>query len=166
METYRRQQAHRWVHEEIFNKVQDKGILENWDKYIVAKNATCHFSTKWRGKMMLRFSGSDYRRSLSSTWYDMMDNFMINQDFTKSKVGSNLQGWMQKTRICWWQNDVWDIVTKPKSKSVVSSKWTCKTKHVADGRQDLWLEDSLRERKLVMKRHLLPWWSGTYTRWM
>ena len=54
-----------------------------------------------------------------------------------------------------YQNDVWDIVTKPKSKSVVSSKWTYKIKHVADGRQDLWLEDSLRERKLVMKRHLL-----------
>ena len=54
-----------------------------------------------------------------------------------------------------YQNDVWDIVTKPESKSVVSSKWTCKTKHVADGRKDLWLEDSLRERKLVMKRHLL-----------
>ena len=54
-----------------------------------------------------------------------------------------------------YQNDVWDIVTKPESKSVVSSKWTSKTKHVADGRQDLWLKDSLRERKLVMKRHLL-----------
>ena len=27
METYRRQQAHSWVQEELFNKVQDKGIL-------------------------------------------------------------------------------------------------------------------------------------------
>ena len=38
---------------------------------------------------------------------------------------------------------------------MVSSKWNCKTKHVVDGRQELWLEDSLKERKLVMKRHLL-----------
>ena len=54
-----------------------------------------------------------------------------------------------------YQNDVWDIVTKPESKSVVSPKWTCKTKHVADGRKYLWLEDSLRERELIMKRNLL-----------
>ena len=27
METYRRQQAYRWVQEELFNKVQDKGIF-------------------------------------------------------------------------------------------------------------------------------------------
>ena len=25
---------------------------------------------------MLRFRGSDYRRSLSLTWYDMMDSFL------------------------------------------------------------------------------------------
>ena len=54
-----------------------------------------------------------------------------------------------------YQNDVWDRVTKTESKSVVSSKWTCKTKHVADGRKYLRLEDSLRERELIMKRHLL-----------
>ena len=53
--------------------------------------------TKWRRNMILHFRGSDYRRYLSSTWYGMMD-----RGFTKSKVGSNLQGWMQKTRICWW----------------------------------------------------------------
>ena len=58
--------------------------------------------TKWRRKMILHFRGSGYRRYMSSTWYDMMDNFLMDRDFTKSKVGSNLQGWMQKTRICWW----------------------------------------------------------------
>jgi hypothetical protein len=31
------------------------------------------------------------------------------------------------------QNDVWDVVLRPKEKSVVSSKWIYKTKHVADG---------------------------------
>ena len=31
------------------------------------------------------------------------------------------------------KNDVWDIVPKPENKSVVSSKWIYKIKHVADG---------------------------------
>ena len=31
-----------------------------------------------------------------------------------------------------YQNDVWDIVLKPESKNVVSSKWICKIKYVAD----------------------------------
>ena len=31
------------------------------------------------------------------------------------------------------KNDVWDIVPKPKNKSVVSLKWIYKIKHVADG---------------------------------
>ena len=31
------------------------------------------------------------------------------------------------------KNDVWDIVPRPKDKSVVSSKWIFKTKHAAGG---------------------------------
>jgi hypothetical protein len=31
------------------------------------------------------------------------------------------------------KNDVWDIVPRPKGKSVVTSKWIYKIKHVADG---------------------------------
>ena len=31
------------------------------------------------------------------------------------------------------KNDVWDIVPKRESKSVVSSKWNYKIKHVVDG---------------------------------
>ena len=31
------------------------------------------------------------------------------------------------------KNDVWDIVTKPEGKSVVSSKWIYKINHAADG---------------------------------
>jgi hypothetical protein len=31
------------------------------------------------------------------------------------------------------KNDVWEIVPKPKSKDIVSSKWLYKIKHVADG---------------------------------
>ena len=70
-----------------------------WPVYIKHRT-TC---TEWRGKMIIHFRGSDYRKLyLSSTWYVMMDSFMMDRDFTKSKVVSNLQGWMQKTRICWW----------------------------------------------------------------
>ena len=54
-----------------------------------------------------------------------------------------------------YQNDVLDIVTKPKSKSMVSSKWTWKTKHVANGKQDFWLEDSLRE-EIIYEETLAP----------
>ena len=31
------------------------------------------------------------------------------------------------------KNDVWEIVPKPKGKSVVSSKWIYKIKHIGDG---------------------------------
>jgi hypothetical protein len=31
------------------------------------------------------------------------------------------------------KNDVWEIVPRPKSKDVVSSKWLFKIKHVVDG---------------------------------
>lgn len=31
------------------------------------------------------------------------------------------------------KNDVWDVVPRPKDKSVVTSKWLYKTKHGADG---------------------------------
>jgi hypothetical protein len=34
------------------------------------------------------------------------------------------------------KNDVWEIVPRPKNKSVVSSKWIYKIKHVADGNID------------------------------
>ena len=31
------------------------------------------------------------------------------------------------------KNDVWDVVSRPKEKSIVSSKWIYKTKHSTDG---------------------------------
>ena len=31
------------------------------------------------------------------------------------------------------KNDVWDVVPRPQGKSVVTSKWIYKIKHVADG---------------------------------
>ena len=31
------------------------------------------------------------------------------------------------------KNDVWEVLPRPKDKSVVSSKWIFKTKHSADG---------------------------------
>ena len=32
-----------------------------------------------------------------------------------------------------YHNEIWDIVPKPKNKSVVSSKWIYKIKHAGDG---------------------------------
>ena len=34
------------------------------------------------------------------------------------------------------KNDVWDIVPRPKRKSIVTSRWLYKIKHVADGSMD------------------------------
>ena len=31
------------------------------------------------------------------------------------------------------KNDIWDVVPRPKGKSIVTSKWISKTKHAADG---------------------------------
>ena len=62
---------------------------------------------------------------------------------------------MVKAMMEGYRNDVWNIAPKLVRKSVVSSKWIYKIKHVVDGRQDLWLKDSLRKRELIMKRHLL-----------
>ena len=31
------------------------------------------------------------------------------------------------------KNDVWDIVPRPEGKSIVTSKWIYKIKHIADG---------------------------------
>jgi len=31
------------------------------------------------------------------------------------------------------QNDVWDTITRPKDKTIVSSKWLYKIKYAADG---------------------------------
>ena len=49
----------------------------------IKNRTTC---TKWRGKMILHFRGSDYiKLYLSSTWYEyMMDRFVMDRDFTKS----------------------------------------------------------------------------------
>ena len=36
-----------------------------------------------------------------------------------------------------YQNDAWDIILKPKSKNVVSSKWICKIKYVVDRSKEI-----------------------------
>jgi hypothetical protein len=84
------------------------------------------------------------------------------------------------------RNEVWEIVPRPKEKSVVTSKWVYKIKHAADGSMDkykvrLWPEGSPRRREKTMTKPLLRWqgilpselsyllslpWDGIYTRWM
>ena len=46
-----------------------------------------------------------------------------------------------------YHNVVSDIVPKPESKSVVSSKWTCKTKHVADGSKEIFVARGFPQRE-------------------
>jgi hypothetical protein len=48
-------------------------------------------------------------------------------------------------------NDVWEIVSRPEGKSILTSRWLYKVKHAADGsvekyRPDLWLVVFLKER--------------------
>ena len=58
------------------------------------------------------------------------------------------------------KNDVWDIVLKPKNKSVVSSKWIYKIKHDADGSIEKYKSRFVargfsRKKESIMKRHFL-----------
>jgi hypothetical protein len=58
------------------------------------------------------------------------------------------------------KNDVWEIVPRPKSKDMVSSKWLFKIKHVVDGSIEKYkarflLVAFLRRKALTMKRRLL-----------
>jgi uncharacterized lipoprotein len=58
------------------------------------------------------------------------------------------------------KNNVWDIVSRPKDKSVVSSKWIYKIKHAADGSVEKFkaifvARGSLRKKESTTKR-LLP----------
>jgi hypothetical protein len=59
------------------------------------------------------------------------------------------------------KNDVWEIVPRPKSKDVVSSKWLFKIKHVADGSIEKYkarfVARGFFEKVLTMKRHSLLW---------
>jgi hypothetical protein len=59
------------------------------------------------------------------------------------------------------QNDVWDVVPRPKEKYTASSKWIYKMKHAVDGnieniRKDLWPEVFFIRKGLIMKKNFLP----------
>ena len=84
------------------------------------------------------------------------------------------------------KNDVWDIVSRPEEKSVVTSKSIFKIKHVADGsiekhKAKFVARVSLKKRELIMLRRLLQFpstllssplfllllsWVGNYIKWM
>ena len=83
---------------------------------------------------------------------------LVDQEPTSYEEAAQKKEWveaMMEEYQSIMKNDVWDIVPKLEIKSVVSSKWIYKIKNVADGREYLWLKDSLRERELIMKRQLL-----------
>jgi hypothetical protein len=55
------------------------------------------------------------------------------------------------------KNNVWDIVSRPKDNSVVSSKWIYKIKHAFDGSVEKFkarfvAEASLRKKESTMER--------------
>jgi hypothetical protein len=63
-------------------------------------------------------------------------------------IDSELSSYQEATdQQVWWdamveeytsimKNDVWDIVPRPKGKSMVSSRWLYNIKHVADGNNE------------------------------
>ena len=88
---------------------------------------------------------------------------LVDKEPTRYEEVAEKKEWVETMIEEYWsimKNDVWDIVPKLENKSVVSSKWIYKIKHDADGsieksKKDLWLEDSLRKRGLIMKRLFL-----------
>ena len=48
METYRRQQDHRWEQEELFEKVQDKGILVSNNLRWIHSSIGCYMSLQYK----------------------------------------------------------------------------------------------------------------------
>jgi hypothetical protein len=84
------------------------------------------------------------------------------------------------------KNDVWDIVPRPEGKSVVSSRWLYKIKHVVDGsiekfkvrfvargfsqREGVDYEETFSQSPGTLPlEKLCPWfhlWDGGYIRWM
>ena len=60
---------------------------------------------------------------------------LLDQEPTSYEEAAQKKEWveaMTKEYQSIMKNDVWDIVPKPKNKSVVSSKWIYKIKHAAD----------------------------------
>lgn len=83
-------------------------------------------------------------------------------------------------------NNVWDVVPRPKDKSVITSKWLYKIKHGVDGSAEkykamFYLMDSLKRKEWTMIKYLhhfldiplsdllllsLPIKDGAYIKWM
>jgi hypothetical protein len=65
----------------------------------------------------------------------LMSN-IIDAEPSSFEEADKLQVWkdaMLEEYVSILKNNVWDIVSRPKDKSVVSSKWFYKIKHAADG---------------------------------
>jgi hypothetical protein len=62
---------------------------------------------------------------------DIMDAKLSSyEEATEKRVWKDAMGEEYQSIV---KNDVWDVVPKPKEKSMVSSKWIYKTKHAVDG---------------------------------
>ena len=86
------------MQEELFDKVQDKGILVSSNLRWIHSSIGCYLSLQYimfryiEYKMQREdeFRGSDCRISMSSKLYDRMEKFSMDYRFIKSKAGSNL----------------------------------------------------------------------------
>ena len=62
---------------------------------------------------------------------------LVDQEPTSYEEATKKKEWVEEMAEEYqsiMKNDVWDIVPKPENKSVVSSKWIYKIKHIVDGR--------------------------------
>ena len=76
--------------------------------------------------------------------------YLVDQEPTSYEEAIQKKEWveaMEEEYQSIMKNDVWDIVPKPESKSVVSSKWIYKIKHVADGRKARCVAKGFSQRK-------------------
>ena len=76
------------------------------------------------------------KRTRNQSCYVALLSELIKSEPTNVKEALSHQSWkeaMIEEYNSILKNDVWDIVPRPKNKSVVSSKWLFKIKHAADG---------------------------------
>ena len=123
-----------------------------------------------------------FRESIRPQKYSGVMSQLINAEPSTYKEVASQQVWndaMIEEYSSIMKNDVWEVVPRPTGKSVVTSRWLCKIKHVVDG--SIELVALLKKKALTMMRHLLlspgillskpsflllQYSDGSYIRWM
>jgi hypothetical protein len=96
--------------------------------------------------------------------YMMLMSSIIDVEPSSFEEETNQQVWwdaMVEEYASILRNDVWDIMSRPRGKSIVSSRWLYKIKYVADGSIQKFKVRfvargfSPREREWTTRKHLL-----------